>query len=273
MENKEWSDIWRYDGLGLNVLHAYFNTHAFPRHSHDYYVIAMVGQGIQSFQCEGNSYETPPDGLIFINPGEVHTGEPVDEHGYELLSIYPTTEHIHMVMADLTGDGVTLPYFVSPRGDNGQAAAELRALYRALRHQQGSLACESRYFLVLSRLIRLFANTHVREFRPGNERRAVRKAMAFIHQNYDQNISLTQLAEHVNLSRYYLIRVFQNEVGMPPHRYLDNVRIQKAQQMIEDGCSLADVARRSGYSSQSHLTQRFKRVIGVTPGRYAQQLH
>jgi AraC-like DNA-binding protein len=82
---------------------------------------------------------------------------------------------------------------------------------------------------------------------------------------------LTQLAEHVSLTPYYLLRVFRSEVGMPPHAYLESVRIRHAQRLIAESKSLADVAVEVGFSSQSHLTNRFKRIIGVTPGQYAQQ--
>jgi AraC-like DNA-binding protein len=83
---------------------------------------------------------------------------------------------------------------------------------------------------------------------------------------------LTQLAEHVSLSPYYLLRVFRAEVGMPPYAYLESVRIRQAQQLIKVGKPLADVAVEVGFSSQSHLTHRFKQIIGVTPGQYAPQL-
>jgi AraC-like DNA-binding protein len=50
------------------------------------------------------------------------------------------------------------------------------------------------------------------------------------------------------------------------------VRIRQVQRLIEAGKPLAEVAAEVGFSSQSHLTQRFKQIIGVTPGQYAHQL-
>ena len=85
-----------------------------------------------------------------------------------------------------------------------------------------------------------------------------------------QGISLTQLAEQVALSPYYLLRAFRAEVGMPPHAYLESVRIRHAQRLIAAGNPLAVIAVEVGFSSQSHFTHRFKQLIGVTPGQYAQ---
>ncbi len=56
---------------------------------------------------------------------------------------------------------------------------------------------------------------------------------------------------------------------MPPHAYLENVRIRQAERLIRSGLSLADVAVHVGFSSQSHMTRSFKKIIGVTPGQYA----
>jgi AraC-like DNA-binding protein len=97
----------------------------------------------------------------------------------------------------------------------------------------------------------------------------VQQARRAIEENYAEGISLSQLAEHVSLSPYYLLRVFRAEVGMPPHAYLESVRIRRAQQLLEAGRPLAQVAADTGFSSQSHFTRRFKQVIGVPPGQYA----
>ena len=59
---------------------------------------------------------------------------------------------------------------------------------------------------------------------------------------------------------------------MPPYTYPESVRIRHAQRLIETGKPLAEVAAEVGFSSQSHLTRRFKQIIGVTPGQYAQQI-
>ena len=94
----------------------------------------------------------------------------------------------------------------------------------------------------------------------------------YLHQNYAQSISLEQLAEQVHFSRYYLLHTFRNATGMPPHQYLESVRIQAAQRLLTEGQPLAQVAQQVGFASQSHFTQRFKQIIGVPPGAYARQI-
>src|SRR6266511_4973961 len=102
METKEWTKIWHNVQLDAGLSHAYFIQHAYPRHSHDYYVISLIERGRQSFTHLGTKHFTPPGGLILINPGEVHTGEAVDGQGFELRSLYPTTTHMEMAAFELT---------------------------------------------------------------------------------------------------------------------------------------------------------------------------
>lgn len=92
--------------------------------------------------------------------------------------------------------------------------------------------------------------------------------LEYLHDNFSSNISLGQLVELTNLNRSYLIRVFCKAVGMPPYTYLNQIRVEKALQFLAQGISVADVAIAVGMSDQSHLTRHFKRIVGITPGRY-----
>jgi AraC-like DNA-binding protein len=165
-----------------------------------------------------------------------------------------------------------LPFFAKVRVDHPWVIDSILALHRALAQETSPLECESRFTWTLAQLIQRYADIRFDEQPPGRERHAVRQARRYIDECFAQGINLTQLADHVALSPYYLLRVFRAEVGMPPYTYLESIRIRHAQRLIEAGKPMAEVAVELGFSSQSHLTHRFKQIIGVTPGQYAQQL-
>jgi AraC-like DNA-binding protein len=171
----------------------------------------------------------------------------------------------------LTGSHQLPPYFRDVRVDQQWAAESIRALHTSLTQDRCALELESCFIWTMAQLIKRYADLPFDEQRVGNERKAIQRARQHIDLHYAQGVSLTQLAEHVSRTPYYLLRVFRSEVGMPPDTYLESVRIRHAQRLIAEGKSLADVAVEVGFSSQSHLTNRFKRIIGVTPGQYAQQ--
>jgi AraC-like DNA-binding protein len=207
-----------------------------------------------------------------INPGAVHTGEAVDGHGFEMRALYPTTSHMEMAAFELTGRHHALPFFNDVRVDHRQTMNRILSLHKALSQGAGALEYESRFIWTLTHLIKRFANIVSSEQRLGREKKAIRQARDYIEARFAQGVSLSDLAGHVALSPYYLLRVFRLEVGMPPYAYLESVRVRHAQRMIESGKPLAEVAAEVGFSSQSHMTHRFKKIIGVTPGQYARQV-
>jgi AraC-like DNA-binding protein len=105
----------------------------------------------------------------------------------------------------------------------------------------------------------------------GRERREVERARAYLNDHYADDVTLAELGQVTGLSPYYLVRVFHREVGLPPHAYLASVRVRRAQDMLAVGTPIVEVAYATGFSSQSHFTNTFKRFIGVTPNQYAHQ--
>ena len=269
---KEQRQFWRNAQLGVSLMQATHVEYAYPRHSHDEYVICLVERGLQSFTMKGTTYVTPPNGLILINPGEVHTGEAAIPQGFRMRSLYPSTTHMRLAMSEFAGRRNVTPYFRDVRVDDMAAARSVFHLHEMLTRESDEMVCESAFLSTLALLIERYAECRPNARPLGDERNAIKQARRYIDTHYADRILLTDLAERVALSPYYLLRVFHKEVGLPPHAYLQNVRIWHAQRLIDEGMSLTDVAFEVGFSSQSHLTRCFKQFVGVTPGDYQSQV-
>ena len=81
-------------------------------------------------------------------------------------------------------------------------------------------------------------------------------------------MTLDELAQLVNLSPYYLIRSFRQQVGCPPHQYQQQWQLSRAKQALQTPDSISAIAIAHGFYDQSHLTRTFKQAFGVTPGQY-----
>lgn len=271
MLNREWSTLHCNANLNIEIFHAFYIKHAYPVHMHDYYVIGLIEKGLQSFSHRGSKYETPPGGLIMLNPGDAHTGEPANHLGFEYRAIYLTMAHMQEAVVELTGRHQDSPFFRNIRVDNQILAGCVRNLYASLLDNANPLETESHFLNALSSIIRKTAEIRHPILSIGREREAVRKAREYIHSCWSQKITLGELSEYVGLSRYYFLRVFCNEVGMPPHSYQDSIRISYAKKLLKQGLSPKDIAFETGFSDQSHFANRFKRSVGVTPGFYFQK--
>jgi AraC family transcriptional regulator len=100
----------------------------------------------------------------------------------------------------------------------------------------------------------------------------VRRVVDFIQAHLDQDLSLDALAQQTGFSPYHFARIFRQTIGESPHQFVLRQRIMRAQRLLaENEMPLAQVAIESGFASQSHLTQTFKRYLGATPRAFRQQ--
>lgn len=98
------------------------------------------------------------------------------------------------------------------------------------------------------------------------------RLIEFIEENIDGDLSLEMMAREVQLCPIYLARVFKAAVGQSPHRYVLERRIERAKGLLRNtDLPTVDVALTSGFSSQSHLSNWFRRIVGVSPANYRRQ--
>ncbi|WP_208953289.1 AraC family transcriptional regulator [Dolosigranulum pigrum] len=94
----------------------------------------------------------------------------------------------------------------------------------------------------------------------------------YIDLNYSDNITLQTLADISHLSKYYISHSFKEEIGQSPIDYLNTQRIENAKILLEStNYSITEIARFTGFSSQSFFSQRFKEFIGQSPSHYRKQ--
>ncbi len=99
-------------------------------------------------------------------------------------------------------------------------------------------------------------------------RRSLEPVLAHIQAHLGEPLRLEVLAALCGLSIWRFATVFRERVGMSPYRYVNHLRIQHAQALLSQGMPAARAASESGFYDQSHLTRRFKRLCGMTPGQY-----
>lgn len=105
--------------------------------------------------------------------------------------------------------------------------------------------------------------------RNSNTPRAIERARHYLHDNFNESVSLDQLVALTRLSRFHLVRAFALHTGIPPHAYQLKLRIERACALLRAGITAAETATQVGFADQSHFTRHFKRLRRITPGQYA----
>lgn len=102
----------------------------------------------------------------------------------------------------------------------------------------------------------------------------VRKAIALAEQSLHKGWSPAKLAALVNLSPSRLHQLFKEETGVPPARYLRQLRMRRAKELLErTNLSVKQVMACVGLTDESHFVRDFKKTCGLTPARYRERFH
>lgn len=242
---------------------------AFPEHFHDYYVVGIMEQGERQLGCNGESRLVKPGDMILFNPEDNHSCTRVNNTllSYRCFHISLQTVRYWLELAAEE----PLPKFEQCVINDENIAGiyrECHSLVMAADESQNHKAEKEELFLLLLSLL-LNERGGCNHEKAGESYTAeIERACCFIEEHFAENISLDMLCDEAGVSKSTLIRYFLRLKNVTPYRYLASVRVGKAKQMLEQGCSPVAAAVQSGFADQSHFTHCFKKFIGVTPGAY-----
>lgn len=93
----------------------------------------------------------------------------------------------------------------------------------------------------------------------------------FIDKHYSDPMDVKEMSRQAHLSKFHFIRLFKAYYGRTPYRYLIEVRMDGAKQLLRKGSSVSEASFASGFDSIPSFTRMFKKITGSTPGRFQQQ--
>jgi len=97
----------------------------------------------------------------------------------------------------------------------------------------------------------------------------LRQVLAFVSENYSNDVRLSELANVAGMSSFHFAREFKRTTGTTPHQYLIKFRVERAKALLAEAeLPLTEVGLLSGFSHQSHFTRLFRRFTGTTPLSY-----
>lgn len=263
---QESARIWRHTALkGVELFRGSYKKYQAAHHFHGVPAIGVVAQGAMQFYCRGATNVLPSNTIFLMNPEEVHAPGPAIPDGWVLRVFYFEDSFYrarcaNFALADLRFSQVLVQDRVL--SDN------LLTLHRNLEEDGTALEAEPSLLTVFSRVAERYSCAAARVSVPAKEHGKIKRVKDYIAAHHRKNITLDDLAAAVQLSPYHLLRTFRSTVGLTPHAYLTQVRVEAAKRLLRAGHSIASVSAETGFADQSHFTRHFKRITGVTPARY-----
>jgi AraC family transcriptional regulator len=96
--------------------------------------------------------------------------------------------------------------------------------------------------------------------------RQIRLVVDHLENCLQEKITIAELSRIVELSRFHFIRAFKKSLGMTPHQFIANRRVERARDLLTKGrMSVSEIAASIGFNSTAQLTRAFRRHVGTTP--------
>lgn len=221
----------------------------------EHYTVGRIDRGRTERWSRGKSWRGTAGAIELYEPGDVHR---------DLAHDGPTTfTGILLPASDVDrvrAKGRVLA--VTHLEATDERAAPFHRLHEAVNGGAGRLAIE----VAVAEAVGAFTSLDTKRT---DHTQPVRRAVELLRARYAEVLTLDEIATHSGLDKFHLCRAFRAQVGMPPHRYLTHLRIERARELLAKGVRASALAPHVGFYDQAQLTRHFRRVVGVTPGKYS----
>ncbi|MEU9333832.1 AraC family transcriptional regulator [Streptomyces sp. NPDC048290] len=251
---------WRPPIPGVvEVFHAHFTAYAYPMHVHEAWTLLIVDDGAVRYDLDRHRHGTPHDTVSLLPPHIPHNGSPATPHGFSKRVLYLDSSRLP---DELIGAAVDGPDLRDPllRRRVGQ-------LHSALARPGDELEAESRLTFVAERLGALL-RPRLPDTAPRPDPALARRLRELLDARVVDGLTLDQAGALLDAHPAHLVRAFSSAYDIAPHQYLTARRVERARALLLAGARPAEAATGTGFYDQAHLTRHFRRLVGVTPGRY-----
>ncbi len=233
-------------------------------HTHAEYQICLSLDTPGEYSYLRKKHRVPPRSVTLIHPDELHGARDMEPRSK------PAEFWLFYVPVDLVRDATdsrSAPFAAQFTSVAGELVTRFSRLPGQLFRAASKLEHDEVLGHALTDLLgALGVRSPERRVRPSAVR--LDRVRDLIRERCDQSLSLAFLARAAGMSSTAFSREFRHRFGCPPHRYLVQMRVERAKRLLADGVSSAEVAMACGFADQSHLNRHFRPLTGMTAGRY-----
>ncbi|HCA5021804.1 AraC family transcriptional regulator [Acinetobacter baumannii] len=247
-----------------------FGRTCYKSHSHPTFSIGAIDEGNSVFQSSFGTAQKISAGTLVIVPAHVeHSCNPMPNQAWSYQMLHLDLAWLNQLYSEFQEQGLDLHI-----PQHKPLIIKDESLYEAFTEMNETLFDAQKLIFekeqsLLHCLIHLLLPHFILEEiqKPQYLYKDFLKLIDVISSS-EAFISLEELAQRVGLSRYAIIRLFKANVGLTPHAFQINLKINQAREQLKQGVPLAELAVNLGFSDQSHFHKAFKAHTGVTPRQF-----
>lgn len=162
-----------------------------------------------------------------------------------------------------------LPVWKGSDDDAGSLHKIITELHRQLQSPEDENEHQIQQNLILAQLLIELGRQRKKKQHPQGGGCYIRKALFYLSEHFEQDITVSQIADETGLSSAYLQRLFKEQTGSTLVEHLNKLRIEKARILLETSrLPVVDVAISVGFHNRQHFTHTFMQLVGTSPARY-----
>lgn len=247
-----------------------FSRTCYKSHSHPTFSIGAIDEGNSVFQSSFGTEQKISAGTLVIVPAHIeHSCNPLPDQVWSYQMLHLNISWLNQWYAEFQKEGFDLnlpqhrPLIIKDENlyqafsDMNETLFDSQKLI--LEKEQSLIYCLTQLLLPHFILEEIQKTQYLYE-----------SFLDLIHiiKSSERFISLEELAQQVGLSRYAIIRLFKANVGLTPHAFQINLKINQARAQLKQGIPLVELAVNLGFSDQSHFHKAFKAHTGITPRQF-----
>jgi len=246
---------------------------SYSKHAHEEYSLGVTLQGRQDFFCQNAFHKSSSGNVLLFNPEDVHDGHSGGEQALKYKMLYVHPDEFRPLFRSLGYQQNSVLRLNQPMVDNPILRHQILRLSSTLQQSNYSkMEFESGLFQIAQSLVVMSGNFDLGTQNSKRVDKLLLRARDYILASLEHNISIDDIANVANMSKFHFIRQFRQQFGITPHQYVLSCRVNLARRIIESGKSLNQAAFEAGFADDSHLNRHFKRIYGLTPKRFQKQL-
>lgn len=247
-------------------------------HSHPYYEFILVRRGVCEYHSNGARFFLHPDELLIVAPGTVHTMLcPEDASSYERLILQVDADFMAQVLTAFVPNVRPAPplYILRAEAVCRWGIRELIERINATSSVTDAAFREQLYRCRIGELMLLTA--HVartsHSVTPSASSALISDVTAYIQQRFrEPELNVANVAQQFYVSREHLSRAFKSYTGESISHYITDLRMQEFRYGLLRGKNVLPACLESGFSDYSSFVKSFRKLYGISPMEYREQL-
>ncbi|MBZ9536439.1 AraC family transcriptional regulator [Cytobacillus oceanisediminis] len=260
----------------------------FSYHSHDRYEIYYFHGGECKYLIGDRIYRLQEDDLIIMNGLTLHRAYPEPGIPYERSVIEFSSEWLRPILNNLNVPELLSPFnqlsntlfHIKDKEKSAEVKALIKKMAEKLKSSKQENIVENRFqigeltSMLMQLLFKVFElskqqleNNSLAE---SDKNIHVKKMIEWIDTHFCEPITLDDIAHHLNISKYYMSRIFKDVTGYTIMQYIMSCRINRAKYLLEIHLdkSILEVSLESGFEDSSHFSRFFRKQMKLTPTEY-----